>query len=264
MEYFTLANGLRIPAVGSGTNTFAKTEREYNGSTKEICSAIEAGYRFFDTAEAYGNEEAVGNGVIESGVGRENVFLCTKMSSRQERPMDREDTAAAIERSLAKLKTDHIDLYLLHFPRKDPKETEEIWKGFEEAYRKGMLKAIGVCNFQPEQLEGLLAACEIPPMVDQVRCNPDDWNTAAVTCAQKNGVLPMAWAPLTFDARHREPLAEIGARYNKTWAQTMLRYQFQRGVITIPKSHSFEHQKADLDIFDFALTDAEMVEISAL
>ena len=264
MEYFTLANGLRIPAVGSGTNTFAKTDRVYNGSTKEICSAIEAGYRFFDTAEAYGNEEAVGNGVIESGVGRENVFLCTKMSSRQERPMGREDAAAAIKRSLDKLKTDHIDLYLLHFPRKDPKETEEIWKGFEEAYRNGILKAIGVCNFQPEQLEGLLAACEIPPMVDQVRINPDDWNLKAVECAQKNGVFPMAWAPLTFDARHRDPLTAIGAHYNKTWAQVILRYQYQRGVITIPKSHSFEHQKANLDIFDFALTDPEMAEISAL
>ena len=175
MEYFTLANGLSIPAVGSGTNTFAKTERVYNGSTREVCSAIEAGYRFFDTAEAYGNEEAVGSGIIESGIGRKNIFLCTKMSSRDERTMGREDAAAAIERSLAKLKTDYIDLYLLHFPRKDPNETAEIWKGFEEAYRNGILKAIGVCNFQPEQLESLLAVCDIPPMVDQVRINPDDW-----------------------------------------------------------------------------------------
>lgn len=264
MEYFTLANGLRIPAVGSGTNTFAKTERVYNGSTKEVCSAIEAGYRFFDTAEAYGNEEAVGNGVIESGVGRKNILLCTKMSSRNERPMGREDAAAAIERSLSKLKTDYIDLYLLHFPRKDPAETAEIWKGFEEAYRKGILKAIGVCNFQPRQLEELLAVCDIPPMVDQVRCNPDDWNNAAVSCAQKNGIYPMAWAPLTFDAKHRTVLETIGTRYSKTWAQTMMRYQYQRGVITIPKSHSFEHQKANLDIFDFALTDSEMAEISVL
>jgi diketogulonate reductase-like aldo/keto reductase len=264
MEYFTLSNGLRIPAVGSGTNSFAKTDRVYNGSTKEVCSAIQAGYRFFDTAEGYGNEEAIGSGVIESGVGREAMFLCTKMSKREERPMTREDTAAAIERSLAKLKTDYIDLYLLHFPREDPAETAEIWKGFEEAYRKGTLKAIGVCNFQPEQLEALLSVCEVPPMVDQVRCNPDDWNAAAVACAQKNGGYRMAWGPLRFDAKHREPLAAIGARYGKTWAQTVLRYQYQRGVITIPKSHSFEHQKENLDLFDFALTEAEMTEIAAL
>lgn len=103
MEYFTLSNGLRIPAVGSGTNTFAKTDRVYNGSTTEVRSAIKAGYRLFDTAEAYENEEAVGNGVIESSVGRENVFLCTKMSSRQERQMGRDDACAAIERSLSSL-----------------------------------------------------------------------------------------------------------------------------------------------------------------
>ena len=264
MEFFTLINGLQIPALGSGTNTFAKTDRVYDGNTKEICSAIEVGYRLFDTAEAYDNEEAVGAGVIESGVGRENMFICTKMSSRLERPMTRADVSAAIERSLTRLKTDYIDLYLLHFPRKDPAETAELWKGFEEAYGKGILKAIGTCNFRAEQLEALLDVCKIPPMVNQVRCNPDDWNSAAVECAQKNGVYPMAWAPLTFDEKHRELLAVVGARRQKTWAQVILRYQYQRGVITIPKSHSVEHQKSNLDIFDFVLTDTEMAEISAL
>ena len=264
METFTLSNGLAIPATGSGTNTFAKTDKVYNGSTAEICSAIAAGVRMFDTAEAYRNEEAVGNGVIESGVGRENVFLCTKMSIREERPMDGADAAAAIERSLAKLKTDYIDLYLLHFPRDDMGETAAIWEGFEEYCRRGVLKSIGVCNFNPEQLEYLIAHSAVSPMAVQVRCGPGNWNRPIVDCAKANGAVPMAWGPLRFDAEYREPLGRIGEKYGKSWAQTILRYQFQQGVVTIPKSHNPAHQKQNLEIFDFALSAGDCAAVAEL
>ena len=264
MEYFVLSNGLKIPATGSGTNTFAKTDKVYNGSTKEMLSAIEAGYRLFDTAEAYRNEEAVGNGIMESGVGRENVFICTKMSIREERPMDARDTAAAIERSLEKLKTDYIDLYLLHFPREDMGETAAVWEGFEAAYRAGTLKAIGVCNFDPAQLEYLIAHSRVAPMAVQVRCSPDNWNRPIVDCAKANGAVPMAWGPLRSLDRFHAPLSAIGEKYGKSWAQTLLRYQFQQGVLTIPKSHSLEHQRENLDIFDFALTEEECAAVAAL
>lgn len=264
MEYFTLSNGLKIPAVGSGTNTFAKTDNVYDGHTTEVVSALEAGYRFFDTAEGYRNEEAIGSGVIESGVPRSEVFLCTKMSNREERVLGPEDTVASVERSLAKLKTDYIDLYLLHFPRPTPEETAAVWEGFEACYEKGILKAIGVCNFQPEQLERLIADSRIPPMVLQVRRNPETWNVDAIECAKRNGLIPMAWGPLRFDEKYRPALQEIGAKYGKNWAQTILRYHFQTGCVTIPKSHSFAHQKENLDIFDFALTDAELAAIAAL
>lgn len=258
MQYFTLSNGVKIPAVGSGTNSFAKTDGVFNGSTKEVISAIEAGYTFFDTAESYRNEEAVGDGIIESGVGRENIFVATKMATRSEKPLGRNDAVAAIERSLNKLKTDYIDLYLIHFPWEKRDEEKEVWETFEEYYRKGVLKAIGVCNHMPDDLEFLIKNCEIKPMVNQVKCNPDEWNKAAVDFSQANGIIPIAWGPLKFAAEHRPPIEEIGRKYGKTWAQTILRYHFQRGVISIPKSHSFEHQKENLDIFDFELTPDEM------
>lgn len=262
MEFFVLSNGVKIPAIGSGTNSFAKTDGVFNGDTKEVLSAIEAGYRFFDTAESYRNEEAIGNGIIESGIGRENIFITTKMATRSEKPLGRAETVAAIERSLTKLKTDYIDLYLIHFPWDKQEEEKEVWATFEEFYNKGILKAIGVCNHMPADLDFLLNNCTVKPMVNQVKCNPDNWNTDAIEFSQKNGVVPMAWGPLKFSEELRAPIEEIGNRYGKTWAQTILRYQFQRGVISIPKSHSFEHQKANLDIFDFELTEEEMNAIA--
>ena len=266
MEYFTLANGLKIPAVGSGTNSFAKVTTEvgskYDGHTDEVVSCIKAGYNFFDTAESYGNEEAVGNGIIESGIGRENIFISTKMRTRimgqeGDPSWKPEDAVAAIERSLAKLKTDYIDLYLIHMHWGNDEEVAEIWKVFEEYYRKGVLKSIGVSNFTIENLQYLLGHCEIRPMVDQVKIAPGKANEELVAFCQANDILPMAWGPLKFD-EDKAPFAAIGEKYGKNWAQVVLRRNYQKGIVSIPKSHSFEHQKANLDIFDFELTEEEL------
>ncbi len=264
MQYFTLSNNITIPVTGSGTNSFAKVNKEYTGDTKEVRSAVKAGYRFFDTAEGYRNEEAIGKGIAESGIDRKEFFLCTKMSKREERPMNREDVQEALQRSLQKLHTNYIDLYLLHFPREDMEETAELWKGFEEAYTKGCVRSVGICNFNREQLSYLLDHCVIPPMVLQVKCNPEEWNTEVIRYAKVHGILPMAWGPLRFGPEYREPLTAIGAKYGKTWAQVILRYHYQNGVITIPKSHSYEHQVQNLDIFDFELNDQEMKQIAEL
>ena len=261
MENIRLANGVEIPAIGSGTNSFAKVDGKYDGHTDEVVSAIKAGYRFFDTAESYGNEEAVGNGIIESGIGRENIFISTKMRTRimgqeGDPSWKPEDAVAAIERSLAKLKTDYIDLYLIHMHWGNDEEVAAIWKVFEEYYEKGVLKAIGVSNFTIENLEYLLAHCNIKPMVNQVKIAPGKANTELVEFCRANGIVPMAWGPLKFDEDKTE-LEKIAAKYGKNWAQVVLRRNFQKGIVSIPKSHSFEHQKENLDIFDFELTEEE-------
>ena len=260
MEMMKLANGLEIPAVGSGTNSFAKIDGKYDGHTDEVVSAIKAGYRFFDTAESYGNEEAVGAGIIESGIGRENIFISTKMRTRNmgqdEASWKPEDAVAAIERSLKKLKTDYIDLYLIHMPWGKPEETREIWKVFEEYYDRGVLKSIGVSNFTIPDLEDLLAHCRIRPMVDQVKIAPGSPNAELVAYMKANGIIPMAWGPLRFDL-DKTHLKVIGEKYGKNWAQVVLRRNFQKGIVSIPKSHSFEHQKENLEIFDFELTEEE-------
>lgn len=262
MEFFTLSNGVAIPAVGSGTNTFAKTNGKYDGHTDEVVSCIRAGYRFFDTAESYGNEEAVGAGIIESGVGRENIFIATKMRTRimgQDTPPSwkTEDAVAAIERSLTKLKTDYIDLYMIHMHWDNDEETAEIWKVFEEYYDKGILRAIGVSNFSIENLRYLMEHCRIRPMVDQVRISPGNSNAELAAFCQANGILPIAWGPLRCDT-DTGALAAIGEKYAKSWAQVVLRRNYQSGIVSIPKSHSFAHQKANLDIFDFELTEEEL------
>ncbi len=268
MEYFRLASGIEIPAVGSGTNSFAKVKGDvgstYDGHTDEVISAIRAGFRFFDTAESYGNEEAIGNGIIESGIGRENIFISTKMRTRimgQDAASWRpEDAVAAIERSLARLKTEYIDLYLIHMPWGNERETAEIWKVLEDYFERGVLRAIGVSNFTVDDLRPLMDSCRIRPMVDQIKIAPGRWNEETVTFCQYNGIVPMAWGPLSFDTG-REPLQAIGDRYGKSWAQVVLRRDFQRGIVTIPKSHSFQHQKDNLEIFDFELTEEEIEEI---
>ena len=268
MEYFRLANGLEIPAIGSGTNSFAKVKGEvgstYDGHTDEVLSAIRAGYRFFDKAETYGNEEAIGNGIIESSIGRENIFISTKMRTRimgqDTASWKPEDAVAAIDRSLVKLKTDYIDLYLIHMPWGNDEEAAEIWKVLEDHYDRGVLKSIGVSNFTTDDLQYLLDHCRIRPMVNQVKIAPGRENEEMVEFCKANGIIPMAWGPLGFE-KDKAPIQAIGEKYGKSWAQVVLRRNFQKGIVSIPKSHSFEHQKANLEIFDFELTDEEISQI---
>ena len=268
METFILNNGHAVPVLGSGTNSFAKTDGKYTGDTKDVLSAIRAGYRFFDTAEGYGNEEAIGKGIKESGIPREEFFITTKMATRkwgsdEEPHQNRETAREAIERSLKKLDTTYIDLYLIHMPWGNKEEAREVWDELTVWYEKGILRNIGVSNFTKDDMEDLLAYCRIRPAVNQIRINPDNKNEEMTEYLQEQGIVPMAWGPLRFE-KGREDLSEIGEKYGKNWAQVILRYNFQKGFISIPKSHSFEHQKSNLEIFDFELTDEEMKRIEEL
>lgn len=271
MEYFTLNDGNRIPAVGSGTNSFGKEggfAGVFTGSTKEMLSCIEAGYRLFDTAESYGNEAVIGNAVRESGVSRGEFFLETKMKirSRGDEPwpvLGRKETEAAIQRSLEKLGTDYIDIYLMHHPANTPEELRAVWTTLEEYHGKGVLRSIGVCNFSAEDLDQLLGFCRIRPVINQIRINPETPNSAIAEHCRKNGIIPMAWSPLNFTA-HRSELEEIAEKYGVSWSKLLLNYNWRNGIISIPKSHSAEHQRDNIDVFGFSISDDDMAAIGSL
>ena len=262
MESFTLSNGVEIPAVGYGT--YLTSERD-DGT---IAAALEAGYRHFDTASFYGTEQALGDALKAAGVPREELFLTSKLWKDE---MGYENALAAFERSLQKLGTDYLDLYLIHWPRPDDLTAEwrqldrDTWRALEELYRAGRVRAIGVSNFLPHHLRNLMETAEIAPMVNQIEFHPGYPQTWNVEFCKAHGILPEAWSPL---GRTRvlqdERLAGIAAKYGKTVAQLCVRFALQRGVVPLPKSSSPARMQANLDVFDFVISDEDMDRILTL
>lgn len=255
MEHQTLNNGVQMPLVGFGTFMLG-------GETcaAAVAQAIRAGYRMIDTAEAYGNEAAVGEGIRQSGVGREGLFLVTKVNFTSY-----EDAGQAVARSLAALGTDYVDLLLLHWPFAN---RYAAWRELEKAYAQGRARAIGVSNFEPDQLLDLIAYNEVAPAVNQVETNLYCQRAAERAWMDKKGVAHMAYAPLgqgnraqMFDEPAVRALAE---KYAKTPAQVMLRYLTQKGISVIPRSVQPVHIQENLDIFDFSLTPAELATLADL
>jgi len=272
LETIRLNTDVKMPIVGSGTNTYGKEDNKYNGEitgdTTELKSAIEAGYRHFDTAISYRNESVVGKSVKESGLDREGFFLTSKIPTKPEKKEFRENEETVrrnLDSSLEKLGTDYIDLYLIHDPWEDLEEVAEVWNILEEYLDQGKFKAIGVSNFNEEQLGYLLEHSRIKPAVNQVVSHPGKWNHDIINFSKEQGVVPEAWGPLSGVAEEaKTTLQEIGDKYGKSWAQVILRYQIQRGVVVIPKSHNAERQKENLDVFDFELTEEEQHMIEKL
>lgn len=269
MKTFRLNTGIDIPVIGSGTNTFGKVDHEYNGAingdTTELKDAIQLGYRHFDTAISYRNEAVVGKAIKESGIPRAEFFITSKIPGDKEHTKDAAAVKKSVESSLAALETETIDLYLIHHPWDDFAEIAAAWKVLEDYVDQGVLKAIGVSNFQEPELSYLLENSRIKPAVNQVESHPGKWNDPIIAYSLENDVIPEAWGPLTaVNEEAKEKLQQIGDTYGKTWSQVILRYQFERQVITIPKSHNPKHQAANLDIFDFSLTSAEKKIIQGL
>lgn len=265
MQYVKLNNGLSMPIVGSGTNTFGKMDNDFSnelrGDSREVDLAVENGFRHFDTAQMYRNEEMLGRGLKKSGIAREEFFITTKLNTFD--GFAGEQWAhEEIAKSLEKLQTDHVDLLLIHEPWDNEDEMVRAWQILEGYYDKGVCKAIGVSNFQPEQLEVLFINCRIRPMVNQIESHPGNWNHELIAFNDANDVRTTAWGPLR-GIRKKEVLKEIAGRYGKTPAQVVLRYQIQRGVIVIPKSHDKERQAQCLDIFDFELAEDDCKTIAA-
>ena len=256
MNTITLNNGVKMPQMGYGVYQVSPAECE-----RCVLDAISVGYRMIDTAQAYHNEEGVGNAIQKCGVPREELFIVTKvwMSNAGE-----EKAYASILESLKKLKSDYIDLLLIHQPFGDYYGT---YRAMERAYREGKVRAIGVSNFYPDRFIDLQEHVEIKPMVNQVETHVFNQQVEPQKYMEKYGCHIMSWGPFAEglnDFFHNEVLQEIGKAHGKTLAQTALRFLIQRGVIIIPKSTHKERMQENLDIFDFELTADEMARIAAL
>ena len=256
MEYVELNNGVRMPQTGYGVYQVSPAECE-----RCVADALRVGYRMIDTAQAYHNEEGVGNAVRRSGIDRGEIFLVSKVWISN---YGYDRAKASIDESLRQLQTDYIDLMLLHQPFCD---RYGAYRALEDAYKEGKLRAIGVSNFYPDHFIDLACNMEITPAVNQVETHVFDQQTEAQRIMEEFGTRIMSWGPLA-EGRNglftNETLAGIGARHGKSVAQVALRWLIQRGVITIPKSTHVERMRQNIDLFDFALTDEEMAAIAAL
>ena len=253
MEYATLNNGVKMPMAGIGTFLLSPDEAEAS-----CVSALASGYRLIDTANAYVNEKAVGRAMKKSGLQREEIFLETKLwPSFYEQP-------DAVEKTLERLGTDYIDLLLIHQPAGN---YVAGYKQMEAAYKAGKVRAIGLSNFNLEQIKEILYVCEVKPAVLQTELHPYNQEPRLKAFLHENGIIPQAWYPLGHGdkALLQEPIfGELGQKYGKSAAQIILRWHIQDGNIVIPGSKNPVHIQSNFDLFDFALTDEEMAKIKAL
>lgn len=269
MQTITLANGIDIPVVGTGTNTYGKEGNQYsgklNGDFGALKSAIQAGYRLIDTAISYRNEAGVGATIFESGIPREEFYITTKIPSDEAYIGSKKTVEQTVLKSLENLKTEYIDLYLIHHPIEDEEKLKNTWEVLESFVDNGKIKSIGVSNFTIEMLETVHNFARIQPAVNQIQSNPHTWNHELIDYLLKNEIVPEAWGPLSkVTPEQMDKLDKIAENYGKNWGQVLLRYQIQRGVVVIPKSHNKKRQASNLELFDFELTKEDQFVIESL
>ena len=252
-----LNNGNSIPQIGFGT-----WQAEGNIATKAIIDAIEAGYKHIDTAWIYKNEKYVGDAIKESEIERSNLFVTTKLWNDSH---SYKQVYKSLERSLNLLQLDYIDLYLIHWPvpvKNYQAKNQETWKAMEELVEKGLIKNIGVSNFLKSHIESLLQTAKIKPAVNQIKVAPGVMQKQVVKDTLSFDIAIEAYSPLDKGGVQNNPiLIEIGKKYNKSEAQIALRWSLQKGYIPLPKSVTKERIIANISIYDFELTDDEMIKI---
>lgn len=256
MNYVTLANGVKMPQLGYGVYQVTKEECK-----RCVLDALDVGYRAIDTAQSYFNEAEVGEAIAESGIDRKEIFLTTKVWIEH---YGYEQAKESVLQSMEKLKTDYIDLVLLHQPFAD---YYGAYRALEDLYEEGKLRAIGVSNFYPDRLVDIASFARIKPMVNQIETHPLNQQIEAHEWLKKYGVIHEAWAPFGEGRGNmftNPVLQKLGDKYNKTVAQVILRWQLQRGIVVIPKSTHKERMAQNLDVFDFKLTSEDMQAIAAL
>lgn len=263
-NYQELHNKLKIPQIGFGT--WQITDKEVMQNV--IKSAFETGYRLFDTAAAYTNERILGKAIENLNIDRKEIFISDKVWNTYR---GRDKVIEACQSSIKKLKTDYIDLYLIHWPAsmKLYDNWEEInastWQGMEEVYKMGLVKAIGVCNFKKHHLEALKKTAQIMPMVNQFEYHPGIEQDELINYCKENGIVLEASSPLgNGQILQNQILSDIAAKYNKTSAQVCLRWALQKGFIVIPKTINEKRVKENYNVFDFELLNDEMEQINKI
>ena len=266
-EFYTLNDGSKIPKIGFGTYN-----EEFADNKDVILQAIECGYRFFDTASLYETERSLGNALRESGISRSEVIIETKLWIDE---MGAGNVEKAFERSLERLQTDYVDIYMIHWPRQTGSDDEdwkaldtETWRCMEKLVDQGKVRRLGLSNFLPHHLKNILDTCRIKPVVDQLELHPGYSQERAVAYCLENEVIPMAWSPL---GRGRENatignaiLVKLSEKYKKTIQQINLRFLLQKGILPIPKASTPEHMRSNMDVFDFDLSDDDLSMLSCM
>lgn len=259
MRRIKLYNGIEIPEIGFGT-WHIKDEKELEFSIK---TAIENGYTHIDTASKYKNEELIGNTIEKYNIPRENLFITSKLWNEDK---GYDNTIKAFQGTLDRLKTDYLDLYLIHWPMTAENWEElnaETWRAFEDLYKMGKVKAIGVSNFMMQHMESLRKTATILPMVDQIEFHPGMMQKEILEYCRNNNIVVEAWSPLGSGRMlENEDLIRIAGKYKKTVAQICIRWCIQNNVIPLPKSTHLERIKDNIDIYDFNISDEDMEYIN--
>lgn len=260
---FTLNTGRTIPAIGYGTYKSIGED-----SSRVFAEAIRQGYRYIDTASFYENETEVGRAVKESGVARSELFLASKVWKTE---MGYDETMRAAERSLSRLDTDYLDLYLIHWPRPDLENPDwrtlcrETWRAMEKLYEEGVFRAIGVSNFLPHHIENIAVSGNVAPAVDQIEFHPGYPQLETVSYCQEHSILPQAWSPLGRTRVLCDPLIEtLSENYGKTPAQICLCYALMHEVMPLPKASSAERMRENLDAASFSMEPEDIAVLDGM
>lgn len=264
-ENYTLSNGVKIPKIGLGTWLIPDGE-----AAQAVRDAVAMGYRHIDTAQAYGNERGVGEGVRTCGVPREEIFVTGKVAAEHK---TYESAAKSIDESLAKLGMDYIDLMIIHCPqpwaefrgeRRYFTENKEVWRALEKAYRDGKVKAIGVSNFLVDDLENILDGCEVKPMVNQILTHITNTPLELINFCREHGILCEAYSPIAHgEALKNRLILSVAEKYSVTPAQLCVRYALQLGMVVLPKTSNPEHMKNNADIeFEISAEDMDILELA--
>ena len=258
-ETYTLSNGVKIPKLGLGTWFIDDDKAE--DAVKE---AVKLGYRLIDTAQAYGNECGVGEGVRNCGLPRNEIFVTSKVAAEAK---SYESAAASIDETLSKMGLDYIDMMIIHSPqpwaefrieKRYFKENKEVWRALEDAYTAGKIKAIGVSNFLQDDLENILADCKIKPMVNQILLHISNTNTELIEFCNKNGILVEAYSPIAHgEALKNDAITAMAKKYGVSTAQLCIRYVIQLGTVALPKTGNPVHMKDNANV-DFEISDEDM------
>ncbi|MGI5254953.1 aldo/keto reductase [Actinacidiphila glaucinigra] len=253
----TLNNGVTMPQLGFGVFQVPDAD-----TAAAVTAALENGYRSIDTAAIYGNEAGVGQALAASGVARDELFVTTKLWNGDQ---GYDSTLAAFDASLAKLGLDHVDLYLIHWPTPARDTYLDTWRAFEKIHAEGRARAIGVSNFQPAHLQRIIDNSDVVPAVNQVELHPQLQQAELRAFHARHGIATEAWSPLAQGAVLSDPVVTgIADRLGRTPAQVILRWHLQLGNVVIPKSVTPERIRQNIDVFDFALSDADIAAITAL